>query len=109
MKAGKAASLTPCQADLGGQIVAEAGPRVQELAAQIGEAQFVHQVGPEDVRVRAQHALHADVGEIARGIGRRDAVGAGVVGAAVVDVVARGEQVGGAELVIQACRPRCRD
>ena len=36
------------------------------------------------------------------GVGRGDAVGAGVVGAAVVDVVARGHQVRGAELMIEA-------
>ena len=63
VKAGKAASLTPVEPDRGGQIVAEAGTRIQELAAQVGDAQFVHQVGAEDVGVGAQHALHADVGD----------------------------------------------
>ena len=71
VKAGKAASLTPCEADFGGQILAVAGAGIQELAAQVGDAQFVDQVGPEDVGVGAEHALHADVGEVARGVGCR--------------------------------------
>src|SRR3954452_5882938 len=51
--------------------------------------------------VRSQHTLDANVGEVAIGVGGGNAVGAAVIGTAVVDVVARGKQVGGAELVVQ--------
>ena len=53
------------------------------------------------MRVRGQHALHADVGDIGQRVGGGDAVSAAVVGVGVVDVVARGHHVGGAELVVE--------
>ena len=45
MNAGKAASRHARQSDFRGEVVAEARPRIDELAAQIGVAEIVGQVG----------------------------------------------------------------
>ena len=89
------------ESDCAGQILAVARAGVDELAAQIREAEVVHQVRTKYVRVGAENALHADVGDIGLGVGRRIAVGAGLVGAAVVDVVAGGHLIGRVDLVVQ--------
>ena len=76
--------------------------RVDEFAAQIGEAHIVRQRGAEDVRLREQKTLYPDIGDVAIRVGLGYPVGAGAVRVRVIDVVAGGRQIDGAELVIQA-------
>src|SRR5262249_53424561 len=77
-------------------------PRFEEFAAQVGVPEFVGHARIEDVGVGAQHALHAYVGDVGERIGGGGPVGAAGIGAGVVDVVARGDEVGGAKLMVEA-------
>src|SRR5258706_5085133 len=85
-----------------GEIRPKPGAAIDELATQIRDPQLVHQTRLEDVRIRRRKALHAYVGRIAEWIDRWIAVRAGNVSAAVVDVIASGQQIVPAQLMVNA-------
>ena len=64
----------PVEADRSRQILARAEPLIDEFAAKVGAAEFVGQRRAEDMRVGAEQALDAHVGQVGQRIGRRDSV-----------------------------------
>ena len=82
------------QTDLRRQIFPIARARIEKLAAQVGVAEIIRdRVGPKMCVYDRRMALHAHIGDVRQRIGGRDAVGSGVVGVGVVDVVACRHQI----------------